>query len=85
MFQAARFAPSKASGIAKAPWTISVVGFLFEFPKFCVQTLQEFLGFVPPAPGARLNFGKDLLRATVPSSKLAVNLRRPRCGPSDQK
>jgi hypothetical protein len=44
MFQAARFAPSKASGIATAPWTITVVGFLFEFPKFCVQTLQEFLG-----------------------------------------
>jgi hypothetical protein len=23
--------------------------------------VQEFLAFVPPAPGARLNFGKDLL------------------------
>jgi hypothetical protein len=41
MFQAARFAPSKASGIATAPWTITVVGFLFEFPKFCVQTLSD--------------------------------------------
>jgi hypothetical protein len=38
MFQAARFAPSKASGISTVPWTITVVGFLFEFPKFCVQT-----------------------------------------------
>jgi hypothetical protein len=47
------------------------------------ELIHEFLAFVRPAPGARLNFGKDLLRATVPSSKFAVNLRRPRCGPSD--
>jgi hypothetical protein len=49
------------------------------------ELIHEFLAFVRPAPGARLNFGKDLFVRRFHPVNLRSTLRRPRCGPSDHR
>ena len=44
------------------------------------DSVHEFLAFIPPAPGARLNFGKDLFVRRFHPVNVRSTLRRPRWG-----